>query len=344
VLEAIRRIVAETEDGFDDGWLRHPLDRDDLLDRDDQLRLRSVYMGGAGVVDALRRLAAKGTVELRRDYRPYLERSLGYEPDFPDDDSERSVWMGEAGIRLVLQRLAPTTENLGRLANGTDERCELMWGSPGSILAGRELGSDVRACVGWLRGERDTDGLWTQRLYGQVRRYLGPVHGYAGCALAAGLSADSISETLGRYAVLENGRCNWPALADITLDGTPDGQIRTQFCHGAPGIVATLGSLIDDELAVAGGTLTWEAGPLRKGANLCHGTAGNGYAFLVLLERSGDELWLERARAFAMHATAQVEAARITHGRGRYSLWTGDPGTALYLADCIAAEPHLPLP
>jgi hypothetical protein len=26
-------------------------------------------------------------------------------------------------------------------ANAHDERCELMWGSPGTILAGRELGS-----------------------------------------------------------------------------------------------------------------------------------------------------------------------------------------------------------
>jgi len=90
--------------------------------------------------------------------------------------------------------------------------------------------------------------------------------------------------------------------------------------------------------------LTWRAGPLRKGANLCHGTAGNGYAFLALLERTGDERWLTRARAFAMHALDQVERARSTHGRGRYTLWTGDLGTALYLADCIDGGGELPLP
>jgi hypothetical protein len=149
---------------------------------------------------------------------------------------------------------------------------------------------------------------------------------------------------LRRNAAFEDGRCNWPVLADTALDAPSDGQIRMQFCHGAPGIVATLGSFIDEDLALAGGELTWNAGPLRKGANLCHGTAGNGYAFLVLFERSGNELWLERARAFAMHAIAQVDEACRKYGRGRYSLWTGDPGTALYLADCIAAEPHLPLP
>ena len=88
-----------------------------------------------------------------------------------------------------------------------------------------------------------------------------------------------------------------------------------QWCHGAPGIVASLAALApgDDEherLLLAGGELTWRAGPLAKGANLCHGTAGNGYAFLALFERTGDELWLERARAFAMHAAAQVARAR----------------------------------
>ena len=122
-----------------------------------------------------------------------------------------------------------------------------------------------------------------------------------------------------------------------------------QWCHGAPGIVASLAGIApgDDEhgqLLLAGGELTWHAGPLAKGANLCHGTAGNGYAFLALLERTGDERWLERARVFAMHAAAQVERAREAHGRGRYTPWTGDPGTALYLADCLDGSFNLPLP
>jgi hypothetical protein len=77
---------------------------------------------------------------------------------------------------------------------------------------------------------------------------------------------------------------------------------------------------------------------------LCHGTAGNGYAFLALFTRTGDELWLERARTFAMHAAAQVERTRDELGRGRYTLWTGDPGTALYLADCLDGDFNLPLP
>ena len=85
----------------------------------------------------------------------------------------------------------------------------------------------------------------------------------------------------------------------------------------------------------------WPA-PSRKGAGLCHGTAGNGYAFLKLLERTGDELWLHRARAFAMHAIEQVERTRARYGRGRHTLWTGDAGTAFYLWSCVTANSAIP--
>jgi len=343
---AIATIVADTESAFDDGWVTHP--EDVVEENDTSTRFRTVYCGGAGVVDALHRLTRRGFIELRRDYVPYLERSVEAPPDFPDEDPERSFWGGETGIRLVLQRLAPSQANVERLseliaANERDERCELMWGSPGTILVGRELGLDVSASVEWLHGRRDSDGLWTQQLSGHSRRFLGPAHGFAGCVLALGDVTD-VSETLQRFAVEEDGLVNWPGLAGMELGANRDGQIRMQWCHGAPGIVATLAHILDEELALAGGELTWRAGPLRKGANLCHGTAGNGYAFLALLDRTGDERWLTRARAFAMHAAAQVEHSRSEYGQGRYTLWTGDPGTALYLADCIDGGGKLPLP
>src|SRR6185503_10034546 len=93
---------------------------------------------------------------------------------------------------------------------------------------------------------------------------------------------------------------------------------------------------------VAGGELTWRAGPLAKGPGLCHGTAGNGYAFLKLLDRTGDERWLERARRFAMHAIEQIVRTREQYGRGRYTLFTGDVGTALYLQSCLDADSAFP--
>jgi hypothetical protein len=364
VQAAIRAIVDDAEDAFADGWPTHPEDIDSP--GDEEQRFRTIYLGGAGVIQALDALRRRGVVELRRDYVPYLERP--YEPDFPEADHERSLWMGETGIRLVLQRLSPSPENADRLealirGNSRDERCEVMWGSPGTMLAAGamyELSGEARwlelwrESAAWLRSQWDPDtDVWTQRLYGRVEQFIGPAHGFAGCVLALALHADDelhrrTAAATRRYVVEEDGLANWPPLASMNGLENSRGEIRVQWCHGAPGVVASLAGIApgDDEherLLVAGGELTWRAGPLAKGANLCHGTAGNGYAFLALFARTGDELWLERARAFAMHAAAQVERARDELGRGRYTLWTGDPGTALYLADCLDAAANVPL-
>jgi len=97
-----------------------------------------------------------------------------------------------------------------------------------------------------------------------------------------------------------------------------------------------------EQLLREGGEYTWAAGPLAKGSNLCHGTGGNGYAFLKLFRRTADPAWLERARAFAMTAIEQCRDSRDQLGRGRYSLWTGDMGLAVYLWDCLRAVPRFP--
>ena len=89
----------------------------------------------------------------------------------------------------------------------------------------------------------------------------------------------------------------------------------------------------------------WRAGPpnLEKGSSICHGTAGNGFALLATFARTGDERWLQRARRFAVHALDQVRRARTARGRGRYSLFTGDLGVALYLAACLDARTGYPV-
>jgi hypothetical protein len=51
-----------------------------------------------------------------------------------------------------------------------------------------------------------------------------------------------------------------------------------------------------------------------------------------------DELWLERARRFAVHALSQ--AARMP---GRYSLFTGGVGTALFAAACLDGDARFPV-
>src|SRR6266540_2657590 len=311
VRTAIASIVADAESAFDDGWPTHPQDADN--EDDARTRFRTVYLGGAGVVAALHRLAGRGLVELRRDYVPYLERSLEAQPDFPHQGAESSLWMGETGIRLVLQRLAPSQANLERLseliaANERDERCEVMWGSPGTILAGRELGLDVTASVEWLQGRRDADGLWTQQLAGQSGRYLGPAHGFAGCVLALGDGA-GVSETLRRFAVEEGGLVNWPPVTGMRLDENGDGQIRTQWCHGAPGIVATLTHILDEELASQAASWRGVLGRCERGRK-------------PLPRHSGERIRIPGAarahgRRTVAHASARVRDARCRSSRAQ---------------------------
>jgi hypothetical protein len=211
---------------------------------------------------------------------------------------------GETGILLVRERLAPSAATRDRLreliaANVGDERCDLLWGSPGTMLAARELGFDDlwQESADRLLADRDPEtGLWTQKFGEKSARYLGAAHGFAGCVLGLG-SVEGAAETARRYAVVEEDVANWPPSDDGEL--VHKGTIRVQWCHGAPGMITSLGDGLDVDLALAGGELTWQAGPIAKGAGLCHGTAGNGYAFLTLLERTGNELWLDRARRFA---------------------------------------------
>ena len=366
--EAIRAIVAEAETAFsgDGVWPLHPLDGEGADATPGEIL--GLYLGAAGMVWALDALARSGAVELSRDWAGVAdeldERYLARV-----DAPVPSLWIGEAGILLAAQRLAPSGERAERLfdvvrANAANETNELMWGSPGTMLAARTMlewtgeerwrdawqESADRLWDEWAWSDEHGCHLWTQRLYGRVESFIGPAHGFAGNVVALaplqGERRDELArragETLEALAFRENGLANWGTRCGAGIAGG-DGQIRVQWCHGAPGIVASLADIVaDEELLLAGGELAWTAGPLAKGPGLCHGTAGNGYAFLKLFRRTGDERWLERARAFAMHAAAQVERARAEHGHGRLSLWTGDVGAALYLRHCLEGTAEMP--
>jgi len=145
---------------------------------------------------------------------------------------------------------------------------------------------------------------------------------------------ERVLDALERTAIREAKLVNWLPTPDSPADG-----IRVQWCHGAPGVVCALAGAPSqrrlDALLLAAGELVWEAGPIRGNAGLCHGTAGNGWAFLKLNRRTRDRKWLGRARRFAMHA--------IEQRTGERGLWSGDLGLALYLRACIDADDRWPL-
>jgi hypothetical protein len=312
----------------------------------------SLYGGSAGMIWAL---WALGGSPAAVDALPVVLHRYRAEPDFGEQAHPPSLLMGEAGILVVAEVAGSPAADRRRLAelvhaNREHPTWELMWGSPGTMLAARACGlEDAWRDSGALLAAqwRTSDDMWTHDLYGSTTPYLSPVHGFVGNVHALrGLVSEDVLRTrvtrlLTRLARHEHELVNWPPV-DVPWEEEAD-RIRVQFCHGAPGIVATLGDLIPRELAIAGGELAWRAGPLRKGPGLCHGTAGNGLAFLRLHALTGDEGWLHRARRFAMHAIDQVRAERERCGRGRYTLWTGDVGVALYLRACQDANPEIPM-
>ena len=96
------------------------------------------------------------------------------------------------------------------------------------------------------------------------------------------------------------------------------------------------------------GTLTTETGARIPGVRIAYEAWGRldpdrGNAVLVLHALTGDAMWLDRARRFAVHAVKQVRRERAAIGHGRYTLFTGDIGVALYLRACLDEDPAFPI-
>ena len=349
-------------------WPAHPLDDTS----DGQL---GFYFGATGIIWALDYLRRAGAITAQFDFRSSMHKLLDASkaaiPGYEDYSSHGSFLFGDLGTALLVMRLSPSCD----IADFIHERAsvntslpirELMWGMPGSMLACIHM-AEMTGEPRWralfavqaerLLGdlEETTSGpLWMQDLYGRKAQYLGPVHGYAGNMIPLMRAwdwltdnqrtriAEAVPRTLTANACRSEFGVTWHAVAGA--DFPPS---LCQHCHGAPGMVTTFAdapfSTPDLEtLLVQGGRFTWAAGPLAKGSNLCHGTGGNGYAFLKLFRRTNEPVWLERARAFAMFSVDQYLEARERYGRGRYSLWTGDVGVAIYLWDCLTGKPYFP--
>lgn len=363
-------LVEEVETRAEAGplWPMHPLD---VVDDDEGAGpATGLYLGAAGVCWALDALAARGWARTSVRWRERARSLIAIARARPETGTRApSYFLGEVGVLAVAgdddDALCDAIEsNIEHVA------LEPLWAAPGTMLpalfAYRRTGA-ARWRDLWLRNARhliahweapDHAGrsLWTQSLYGETVRLLGAAHGFAGNAFAllAGrdlLDADEAAAVVARTretflmtAVRRDGRASWWPQVGVARRGRD--KLLVQWCHGAPGMVTALAGLPadpDTDLVLGeAGALIWDAGPLAKGPGLCHGTAGNGYAFLALHARTGERRWLERARAFAMHALGQAEAARAEHGRARCSLYTGDLGVALYLADCADGRGAFP--
>ena len=355
---AIAAIVEDADDAFDRAglWPAHEWDAGDA-----PLPLKSLYVGASGVIWALDALRRRGHAETSLDLPAAALRTLELfrtEPDIEPGETHyhpASLLLGETGPLVVALRLAPDATLLSDLhalvqSNLTNPTDDIMWGIPGTLLAllavhqwtGESRWMEAaRESAGVLRARRGDDGLWRQD---DDYRGLGTLHGAAGNTLALTRAepdealAGETAAVLARHAVREDRLANWA--------GAPGREpARLQWCTGAPGILAGAWAYLDEELLLAGAELIWLAGAHgdEKGHGLCHGTSGNGFALLKAFGRTGDERWVERARRFAVHALAQADRIADANSRRRYSLFTGDVGTALFAAACLDLDTSFPV-
>jgi hypothetical protein len=349
---AVRAIVADADDHYDETALWPPSDPWDDWGGRARLPLTTLSTGAAGAAWGLDRLRAGGHAEPRTDTAHVAVRALEAWRAAPDVDerleppvsTHAGLFMGETGPLLVawLQTRSPELADdlcARVVANADCETNELVSGSPGTMVVARAMQAatgEERWADAWrtsaeiLLARREDDGFWVYPPYGKAP---GASHGVASNAkiLLAGaellpgvdwarLRSDSAA-ALARTAFVEDGVANWPLAAGDDLVGY-DGVIRTQWCHGAAGVAEAASGFLDEALLREAGELVWRAGPpsIEKGTGICHGTAGSGFALLKVFARTQDELWLERARRFGVHVASQVERCRRRRGRGRVAL------------------------
>lgn len=350
-------------------WPTHPLDAESYPRVGPKW---TAYAGAAGAIHGLQILGRYG-YQLN-DLSDLLETVYQSFLKSPDVSVEPGLQIGELGILMPAILAQPENGELSkrviRCMEATIELpfYEITSGQSGMMHAAlalyRKTGEDhwkdlylrgAKSLMDNWRHDADTgEWLWQSQVFGPKRHYYGACHGLTGNAnillQGADLLPNNYVETIIKRTVStlkasveqESNLANWSLCTKPKIE-----KLLVQWCHGAAGIVTAMARTpeIDsddskqlDRLLEKTGETVWQAGPLKKGSNICHGTSGNGYAFLYLYQRWGNSVWLDRARKFAMHSIEQCKKDRLRYGQGRFTLWTGDVGLAIYLHHCLYPE------
>eukprot|EP01064_Diplonema_japonicum_P035570 TRINITY_DN7760_c0_g2_i1.p1 TRINITY_DN7760_c0_g2~~TRINITY_DN7760_c0_g2_i1.p1 ORF type:complete len:330 (+),score=52.25 TRINITY_DN7760_c0_g2_i1:449-1438(+) len=279
----------------------------------------------------------------------------------------RNTAASEGEIHTAIERL---------LAMNTTSGCEdeLLYGKAGylyclhllhkefpeiddNLTFVQKLAATAKALVTSGRAQATKGSLplmW--RFYGTF--YHGAAHGHAG-VLAMLLHSwrhldandkEIVKETLDR--LLDLGPCKGGNLPTAF----PSPQASCHWCHGAPGLVATLvaaSQALGDpsylQVAESLAPLLWQHGITLRGTGLCHGISGNAYSFLSLYRATHDTQYLNQAHYFAraalspdvlrMLATYPVPGRAVTGVPDMpFSLMEGSAGEICFFADLLHPE------
>jgi serine/threonine-protein kinase len=166
---------------------------------------------------------------------------------------------------------------------------------------------------------------------------IGIAHGWAGGLYAllrwsqttgqpiSTLVVDRLDE-LASFAQHSGRGISWPRFRDYR-----DASLQSTWCNGDAGLVflwLLASELLDDRrylpLAEEAAWNVADRGPERT-IDLCCGSAGRAYAFLALFRKTGDEIWVRRAKRFAEHAARELDPDATDAHR----LYKGALGVAL---------------
>lgn len=119
-------------------------------------------------------------------------------------------------------------------------------------------------------------------------------------------------------------------------------QSNFNFLFNLSGLPQRIQSIQDkkfgDAALRAGGDNLWKHGLLLKGPGICHGVAGNGYAFLALYRATGQLKHLYRAHQFAQFMFAEEFIAGARSPDCPFSLYEGWAGALCFLVDLLQPE------
>ena len=264
---AIAAIVSETEASFDPDelWAPHPLDEEP--DEPPLRRVASLYLGAAGVIWALHALGrgpASGAPPRLGRRRGDAARALPLRSPTSRMrvSCPRSGWARRDPPRRAHARPgAPVRRSSCSTScarTPATRRCEFNWGSPGTMLAAQvmfERTRDERWRAAWNDVGRPALGGVARRPLGAgpLRPPLAHPRAWRTASPATSTSLDAATcsmppdvatlerravVTLARHALRTDGLAQWRR--SLEPSRVPR---RTQWCHGAPGIVASLASL-----------------------------------------------------------------------------------------------------
>ncbi|KAK6212699.1 hypothetical protein LQW54_004966 [Pestalotiopsis sp. IQ-011] len=170
--------------------------------------------------------------------------------------------------------------------------------------------------------------------------YLGAAHGTASVitqvVLSRPASAGQLQYLLSRLLDRQLPSGNFPSSVHSSYDGNPHDRL-VQFCHGGPGLVLSLRSLLPyfaagsglgDKMRAAMAAAqadVGERGVLRKDPCLCHGAAGNA---LALDDDAQFRVFLSCLATDSMAKLGWAGGKDKTRGGESASLYTGEAGRA----------------